>query len=217
MRSTLRDNLKKLPVGQLHSLFFVLVFFILFIVYLMTGLIDLVYPNSFSEWMTSINTPTLFSSYVKINYIGFVLPLVISTILLSLYFVSGKVNLNRKYTNLLILFLIFDTLFSSFIFEPRIITSYGGGPNLPAMIGALLYVAYLAWSDSLRGGYYLSYVLGFIIGAISDIESIRHLTKTSTFGGGGFLDVDFVFPLIMLISFWLSRKMVIRQRSTRKN
>ena len=212
MSNSLGKSLKKLPTGALHSFFFVVVFAILYFAYIIVSLLVLIYDYPFYQWMESVSTSTLFGSHIMLNYIGFVTPFVISLTLLSLLFVTGKVNLNRKYTSLMILLLVLDTLFSLFVFEPRIITSSGGGQNLPAMVIVLLYVAYLVYSDSTREGFFLSYILGYVIGAISDIESITHATRNTIFGGGGFMDVDFVFPLIIFVSYWMEHYFAMKHR-----
>ena len=101
-------------------------------------------------------------------------------------------------------------VFSAFYHQLRFIGKHSGSFDIRATVVSLFYIGHLAFIDSYKEGIVKAYIFGFLIGLISDLESIRYLTSTTVFGGGGLLDIDFVFPLLMIISFnltfWLQEK-----------
>lgn len=108
---------------------------------------------------------------------------------------------SKSVTIVVIILLCFDLFFSAFYHQLRLIGKHSGSFDILATIVSVSYIAYLAYVNSHKEGMIKAYIFGFLIGLISDLESIRYLTSTTVFGGGGLLDVDFVFPPLILISF----------------
>ena len=151
--------------------------------------------------MGQFSSSTLPGTLIRLDYLGFILPLVISSVLIVWYLKLHSGKSSKSVTMVVIILLCFDLVFSAFYHQLRLIGKHSGSLDILATIVSLFYIAYLAYVDSYKEGMIKAYIFGFLVGLISDLESMRYLTSTTVFGGGGLLDGDFVFPLLMLISF----------------
>jgi hypothetical protein len=194
----------------LRAVFFLPIFIILFLVYASLNIFVMMHLSGLFYAMEQFSSPPLPGTLVSLDYIGFILPLVVTAALIVRYsrLYPGKAS---KFVNLVVFVLLcFDLVFSAFYHQLRFIGKHSGSFDILATVVSLFYIGYLAFIDSYKEGIVKAYIFGFLIGLISDLESIRYLTSTTVFGGGGLLDGDFVFPLLMIISFnltfWLQEK-----------
>lgn len=154
--------------------------------------------------MEALSTPPIWM--VRLDYVGFFVPLLFSLLLTARFLMSYPTKSSRSSWIGLGIVLAFSLIFSLVAFELRSMTKYGGGINLLALFAIVGFLSYLAWIPSRREGYYLAYPLGFLPGAISDFESLTHLKSITVFGGLGLLDGDFVLPILYLLAFVLLLK-----------
>ena len=180
---------------------FLCFFFILFLVYLLLNVLVMSFSVGFFYIMGQFSSSPFPGTLIRLDYLGFILPLVISSVLIVWYLKLHPGKSSKSVTMVVIILLCFDLFFSAFYHQLRLIGKHSGSFDILATIVTLFYIAYLAYIDSYKEGMIKAYIFGFLIGLISDLESIRYLTSTTVFGGGGLLDGDFVFPLLMLISF----------------
>lgn len=183
---------------------FLLIFTILFFVYLLLNILVMKFLSSLFYVMAQFSSPPLPGTLIRLDYFGFILPLIITAMLVVRYFKLHLGNASKSVNLVVLVLLCFDLIFSSFYHQLRFVGRHSGSFDILATLVSIFYIAYLVYINSYKEGMFKAYILGFLIGLISDVESIRYLTSTTVFGGGGLLDVDFVFPLLMLISFRLA-------------
>ncbi len=180
---------------------FLCFFLILFLVYILLNVLLMSFSGGFFYIMGQFSSSRLPGTLIRFDYLGFILPFVISSALIVWYLKLHPGKSSKSVTLVVLILLCFDLVFSAFYHQLRFIGKHSGSFDIFATIVSLFYIAYLAYVNSYKEGMIKAYIFGFLIGLISDVESIRYLTSTTVFGGGGLLDVDFVFPLLMLISF----------------
>ncbi len=84
---------------------------------------------------------------------------------------------------------------------------YGSGSNALLWVVAVLWLAWIVNAGNAKAAVCLSYPLGFLVGAVSDITAfIIYGPGYSLFGGYGLLDGDFVIPLALLVSTLITVK-----------
>lgn len=195
--------------------FFTLIFLTLFIIYLrlnteiMKVFINYVYA------MEQLSTPELPGTLIRLDYIGFIFPLLV-TVAFIIKYVRTKPGVASKWVTLgVVILLCFDLIYSSFYHQLRIIGEHSGSFDIMAAFTVLVYIGYIVWINSYKEGLMKAYIFGFLIGLISDLESIRYLKSTTVFGGGGILDADFMFPLIIQVSFILTFRLQDKKNETR--
>lgn len=86
------------------------------------------------------------------------------------------------------------------LFLPRelLFRSFGGTDPILAL-SLLLFLSYLVWRGEARLAVRLAFPLGFMLGLVSDLESLRFIYE-GVFGGNGFFDGDFMEPVAMFFS-----------------
>ena len=159
------------------------------------------FSGGFFYIMGQFSSSPLPGTRIRLDYLGFILPLIISSVLIVWYLKLDPGKSSKSVTIVVIILLCFDLVFSAFYHQLRLIGKHSGSFDILATIVSVSYIAYLAYVNSYKEGIIKAYIFGFLIGLISDLESIRYLTSTTVFGGGRLLDVDFVFPPLILISF----------------
>lgn len=186
--------------------FFAIYFVGLFLIYLFINTIAYYHFHNFIIVMSELSTPPVPGTLISLDLIGFIMPSIISVFAIVRLLQSKSIHSDYRATILLFTVLAALLIFSTFIHELRSINlvTHSGGPNYWELVTVLYYMAYLLWIRSTVEGRYSSYILGFLAGFLSDLESIRHLTEVTVFGGLGLLDADFVLPLLILISFVLA-------------
>lgn len=191
-------------------LFFLLFFMILFLIYALLNIIVIDFFPVFLIAMLQFSTPPIPGTLVRLDYMGFILPSVVTAWFIGRYFKLNPGKSSKAVNLIVFALLLFDLFFSVLYHQLRFIGKDSGSFDILATSTSLFHIGYLAFIDSYKEGILKAYIFGFLIGLISDIESIRYLTSTTVYGGGGLMDVDFVFPLIMLISFifsfWYQKK-----------
>lgn len=196
---------------------FSLLFFVLFLIFLLFNEIIRGFFSDFLLFMNELSTPEIPDTLVRFNYLGFILPLVIS-ILAVIGLTRSNSEIQKYWIWLLVtvVALIVILLYSSFVHELRYVNpkTHSGAPNYIELIVVLFFVGYLVWFRLFKAGYYLSYILGYIVGFFSDLESVRYLTKVTVFGGGGLIDADFAIPLIIYLSLKLTSNQRLKRGKT---
>ena len=182
-----------------------------YLIFLFIGFLFNLFLPSFFYLMLELSTPLLFSSKVSLNLLGFLFPLAVSVVLsikaFRIHSPKGC-GLFRYSIIILAIFLILDTLYGMFSGNQlKPIYKSGGGPNIPALFIVPIFVAIWIAMDARKIGHLITYVFGFLIGVVSDVEGIPHLIKSTVFGGNGILDLDFVLPILLSLSFVLAFKM----------
>ncbi|AKA49612.1 hypothetical protein IX51_11420 [uncultured archaeon] len=181
--------------------------------YKILGLVTMLFEELFPSFlgvMSELNTPLLFGSKVSLDILGFLFPLAISIVFALKAIATHTSNGNRFFRYsiiILIVVLILDTLYTMLSGNQlKPIYKNGGGPNIPALIVVPGFAGLWVAMDIRKIGPLISYIFGFLVGVVSDVESIPYLTKPTVFGGFGILDLDFAFPIIMYLSFRLALK-----------
>lgn len=59
---------------------------------------------------------------------------------------------------------------------------------------------------SRKQGVFLAFILGFLVGANSDLEALTHTAVVTTYGAGGVLDADSRLPFSMMLAYLLAIK-----------
>ena len=194
-----RFNKRKLPI-----LLFVMSFACLTILSFLAQL--LVYPifPSFGILMLTLRTgtilPGLYGGF-RINYVGFVIPLIISAVLASIAYRKGWAvnNVDKAFIVLLALGAVL-----SLVFKPIEAIRQGTGIDVPMLLIVALWMMYFVYKRRYAAGIPLSYALLFLVSVLSDTLSIGRFVGGVTFGGFGILDGDFLLPLSILIAMCIA-------------
>ena len=194
-----RFNKRKLPI-----LLFVMSFACLTILSFLAQL--LVYPifPSFGILMLTLRTgtilPGLYGGF-RINYVGFVIPLIISAVLASIAYRKGWAvnNVDKAFIVLLALGAVL-----SLVFKPIEAIRQGTGIDVPMLLIVALWMMYFVYKRRYAAGIPLSYALLFLVSVLSDTLSIGRFVGGVTFGGFGILDGDFLLPLSILIAMYIA-------------
>ena len=194
-----RFNKRKLPI-----LLFVMSFACLTILSFLAQL--LVYPifPSFGILMLTLRTgtilPGLYGGF-RINYVGFVIPLIISAVLASIAYRKGWAvnNVDKAFIVLLALGAVL-----SLVFKPIEAIRQGTGIDVPMLLIVALWMMYFVYKRRYAAGIPLSYALLFLVSVLSDTLSIGRFVGGVTFGGFGILDGDFLLPLSILVAMYLA-------------
>jgi hypothetical protein len=67
------------------------------------------------------------------------------------------------------------------------------------------FLTFMLWKGEGRFVASIAFLMGFILGLVSDLESLRFL-HGSIFGGNGLFDGDFFEPIAMLVATWATRR-----------
>ena len=194
-----RFNKRKSPV-----LLYVMSFACLTILSFLAQL--LVYPifPSFGILMLTLRTgtilPGLYGGF-RINYIGFIIPLIISAVLAAVAYRKG-IAFNNVDKAFVALFVIGAAL--SLVFKPIEAIRQGTGIDVPMMLIVALWMMYFVYKRRYAAGVPLSYALLFLVSALSDTLSVGRFIGGVTFGGFGILDGDFLLPLSILIAMYIA-------------
>jgi hypothetical protein len=81
-----------------------------------------------------------------------------------------------------------------------------GGVNWATLFIIILYISYSIFQGSYRFSSLISYPLGFIMGAISDLSALWRLYGSSIYviGGVGIVDGDFLLPIFLFLTVKIS-------------
>lgn len=193
------------PYGTWHLTFWLIY---LVIMVAITGVLWSLTNQILPASITLNKVPAGFSPFlygrVSLDYAGFVTPFVVSMVIAAVLYrreVGGK----RLSLGLVALLVIAPASFllSQFTLVGALVSL---GKTDVVMMGALIAVLYynslrLSTTDSIL----LAYPLGFILGFMSDLESAAYFT--GVFGGYGFGDGDFLYPLAFALTAFVFSKL----------
>lgn len=142
-----------------------------------------------------------------LNIIGFVIPLILAMLISLISLKREKLDWNS-----------FRSIISSHLgwylasivaigisfFLPSL--SATGRTDYPFAIVIVVYLAINLRSGSLTQTTLSSFVFGYLIGLVSDLQS--QLFFTGYFGGGGLLDGDFMLPVFLCLATIVSRLLI---------
>lgn len=152
------------------------------------------------QWVS----PTIVGG-VSIHYVGFGIPLVVavaSTLCCWKLVPSGahRISIFAKF----LLIMIPPSIYMSQVtFGGSLVPVGYADPVILCVLTGYLYI--LAIRPSSTEAVLLAYPVGFLIGFLSDLESLLHVSG-GVFGGYGFADGDFTVPLVFLIATLLFAK-----------
>lgn len=151
------------------------------------------------------NTPSVYSA-IRLNYFGFIIPLSASVVFIAVYLTGRGFQITAKEWLVFIVPFIIGNLMPFITNVGLSKFSTGSGTNIWLWLVAVLWIGYLVMSEK-RDALFLSYPIGFFIGAVSDMGAfIKFGPAYSIFGGYGLLDGDFIIPLALFISVWVAEK-----------
>jgi hypothetical protein len=178
------------------------------------------YGNAY-QWMLHWYLPIPFHVKIGLDYIGFVIPLVTSVIIM-LITRKSRMHLSRLSLVTLIAFLAVSIFLTHYVGALQYVNKeVGGGQNWATVAVVSVYLGYSLYKTSYSTVFWLSYPLGFITGLVSDVSAILRIygNGIGVFGGAGFADADFLYPLVFLLSVTISayivRKIESKNRSLR--
>ncbi|MEM3841613.1 MAG: DUF1614 domain-containing protein [Candidatus Micrarchaeaceae archaeon] len=136
-----------------------------------------------------------------INYIGFIIPLAISLMLLA-YLARQRIEW-RKADRFWGACIVAVALLS-IIFKPIETVGLGTGIDVPLLAFVILWLTYqlVLGRNSIAAP--LAYVMVFLTAALSDMLAIGKFPGGITFGGYGILDGDFLLPLVTALSIYFA-------------
>lgn len=153
---------------------------------------------------------------IRLDVTGFILPLGVAIPLTVISYLKFS-HPSRKATGLFLLFIVISDILPYFF---RSLQSIQAGIGASASISTIV-VVYTFAAYCMEGGFYkflnfISYPLGFTIGAMGDISStpIINYLGGGIFGGLGFLDGDFMLPLLSVAMIFAARKVFEWDKAT---
>jgi len=162
------------------------------------------FPNLFLEMLGSnISLPG--HPKIALDFIGFFIPLAVSGVLLVVSWkVRPELSPRKKkifliFTGLFILGELISVILAEVVKASWEISQTHGNLNHVAFGLACIYGAYIVSLESKKFSYVVSYILGFSIGAVSDVSQVIAGT-VGVLGGDGFIDGDFILPLFMVLA-----------------
>jgi hypothetical protein len=186
------------------------ILFSVFIIFVFSYLIlmsRLLYSNSTLEKVQVISTP-LHGDIPGLNVVGYIVPL-FATLLLGIFRLRKVKSLPlHKFRGSLVrlkwwyLAAFVGMTISSIV--PAL--SASGRADYPLTIVVSTFIAVNLTRGSMRDTATSSFVLGFSIGFISDLQS--QVFFTGYFGGGGMLDGDFMLPVFLSLAAIVSRLLI---------
>lgn len=155
--------------------------------------------------MNNLNLPVPWHPEIALDYIGFLVPLGVSVILLVLSWrIRPSFSAHEKrsfltYTMLFILGELISAILPEVLKASWEMFQTDGGLNLVASIIACIYGPYIISTKSEKFSYMVTYIVVFLMTAASDVSAVLAGT-VGVFGGYGFTDGDFIEPLMMALS-----------------
>jgi len=169
------------------------------------------FPNLFMEMVNS-NVSVPGHPKIALDFIGFFIPLAVSGILLAVSWkVRPELSARKKkifliFTGLFILGELISAILPGVVRALWEIFQLYSNLNYATFCLACIYGAYIISLESKRFSYAVSYILGFSIGAVSDVSLVLGGTvgvpggTVEVLGGAGFIDGDFILPLFMVLA-----------------
>jgi len=181
------------------------------------------FPSLYLE-MNNLNLPVPWHPEIALDYIGFLVPLGVSVILLVLSWrIRPSFSAHEKrsfltYTMLFILGELISAILPEVLKASWEMFQTDGGLNLVASIIACIYGPYIISTKSEKFSYMVTYIVVFLMTAASDVSAVLAGT-VGVFGGYGFTDGDFIEPLMMALSAFgiiISIRLVKKMEEMRK-
>ena len=159
-------------------------------------------------------------TYVEFNIIGFVVPLAISMVsFLTLgWLYRSQINVVEVLKNFWPIFILLPTysLISYYVLPLQKVSAHAVGIDYPMLALVCVYQVYLISKRLHKFAISISYLMGFLVGPLSDIEGLHHLTGTYYFGGAAIHDADFILPLCTVLISTASAGIVIAYDKRKK-
>ncbi len=161
------------------------------------------------SWLSLIEQTSipLHGRFPGLNVIGFVIPLFVAMIISLVSLKREKLDW-RSFRNLvsshLGWYLASITAIGTSFLLPSL--SASGRTDYPFAVVVIVYLAINLRSGSLTQTALSSFVFGYLIGLVSDLQS--QLFFTGYFGGGGLLDGDFMIPIFLCLATIVSRFLI---------
>jgi hypothetical protein len=160
--------------------------------------------SSLYQLMLSQSLPLFQLSSIKIDIFGFCIPFAVSIIFAILAY-RFRPSFPKLITLLFILGILLSAVLPTYIpILQYVQINVGAGINWATIFVIILYIFYINHKGTYKFNCLISYPLGFIIGAISDISGLLRLSSSATFGGAGIVDGDFMFPIFLFFSVTIS-------------
>jgi hypothetical protein len=195
-------NSRKKPV-----LLFVMALAITFIIAFLMQLVIYGLLPKLGIFMISLKTGNLapgFYGGFAINYVGFIVPLVVSIALLTSLSLKRRSKLGKLDAFFIVAIVIVLAL--SIPTRPIESVGLGSGMDVPLLLVVVLWLTALIIKRNYTAGLPLSYTMIFFTAAASDMLAIGRFKGGVTFGGFGILDGDFLLPLATLLSMYLAMR-----------
>ena len=150
----------------------------------------------------------------RVDYGGFVIPLLVSVAAVPVLFLEGRGESRRPTNGALVLLVLLPV---SFLVSQYTVLGIFVSVGLTDPVLLVAFSVFL-YNYTLRRprtrALLLAYPLGFLLGFMSDLESLNYFG--GVFGGYGFGDGDFVFPLSFVVGtllFSLAWKPILERTS----
>ena len=169
---------------------FLAAIFLFLVIYLFFCVFKRIPQPSFVYILGTISVPY---TGIQLSYIGFILPLFISIIFFFAYTISpNKIKSKKMYLFIPIMSIIGLLLY--FMPSLQIVTrGVGSHVNYYIFIPTFIFLV-LVLNKNKDAALLLSYPIFFLMGAISDLDSMSIFNR-AVFGGAFLYDGDFLFPL----------------------
>jgi hypothetical protein len=161
------------------------------------------------SWLSRIEQTSipLNGRFPGLNVIGFVVPLALAMTISLLSLKREKLDWRSFRTLIsshLVWYLASIVAIGISFLLPSL--SASGRTDYPSAVVVIVYLAINLRSGSLTQTALSSFVFGYLIGLVSDLQS--QFFFTGYFGGGGFLDGDFMLPVFLCLATIVSRFLI---------
>ncbi len=146
----------------------------------------------------------------SVDYAGFAIPLLVSVIALLALFLEGRGGSRRPTNGALVLLVLIPVSFLVSKYTVLGIFVSVGLTDPILLVAFSLFLYNYSLHRPMTRALLLAYPLGFLLGFMSDLESLNYFG--GVFGGYGFGDGDFVFPLSFVVGtllFSLARRPIL--------
>ncbi len=180
-------------------------------------LVQLLVPRSLRIFQRRLYISPPIVDGIHLSGLGFIVPLILAV--LSLWFFRKELTIqhpenSKRVGKASMIFIILASVSaaSSLILPQRLLFRPFGGTDYPLALIIVGYVSYLVFARESRLAVRIAYAIGFLLGFVSDLESLRFITNGSIFGGLGVFDGDFLEPLAMVCATFVASYVAKRSK-----
>jgi hypothetical protein len=157
----------------------------------------------FDQKLIYVTPPVVYR--IRLSGLGFLVPasLTVGAIILGRHGLRLRSTPWRRFAFLLtaLLEITIVSAVLSFILPSSLLFRPAGGTDFVVLIAMLAFQSTLIRNNETQLALRLAFLLGFALGFVSDLESLRFI-HPSVFGGYGIFDGDFLGPIAMLVATW---------------